>query len=53
MFIVIANFLKNKKSNKVIQIIKDKYAIKILKYASLTFLKIIIVINILIVQKEF
>ncbi len=49
IFIVIANLLKNKKNNKVIQITKDKYITKILKYINLIFLKIVIIINILII----
>jgi len=51
-FIIIANLLKSKKNNKVVQITKNRYATKILKYASFAFLKIVIVINILIVQKK-
>jgi len=52
MFVVIANFSKSKKNNKVVQITKDKYITKILRYASLAFLKIVVVINILIVQEK-
>jgi len=52
MFVVFTNFSKSKKSNKIIQITKNKYTIKILRYASFAFLKIVIVVNILIVQKK-
>jgi hypothetical protein len=47
--VIIANLSKNKRNNKVVQITKDKYATKILRHASLAFLKIVAVINILIV----
>jgi len=47
--IIIANLSKSKRNNKVVQITKDKYATKILRHASLAFLKIVAVINILIV----
>jgi len=52
-FVIIANLSKNKRSNKVVQITKNKYATKILRHASLAFLKIVVVINILIVQEKF
>ncbi len=38
IFIIIANLSKNKNNNKFIQIIKDKYTIKILKYINFAFL---------------
>jgi hypothetical protein len=47
--VIIANLSKSKRNNKVVQITKDKYATKILRHASLAFLKIFVVINILIV----
>ncbi len=49
MYIVIANLLKSKKINKVVQITKDKYVTKFLKYTSLALFKIVIVVNILII----
>jgi len=52
IFVIIANFSKSKRNNKVIQITNNKHATKILKYASLVFLKIVVVIDILIVQEE-
>jgi len=51
-FVVFANLSKSKRNNKVIQITKNKYATKILRYRSLAFLKIVVVVNILIVQEK-
>jgi hypothetical protein len=48
-FVVIANLPKSKRSNKVVQIAKDRCTTKVLRHASLAFLKIIVVISILTV----
>lgn len=53
MLVVIANLSKSKRSDEVVQIAKDRYTTKILKHASFAFFKIVVIIDILIVQKEF
>jgi len=52
IFIVIANLLKSKRNNKIVQITKNKYITKILRYTSFAFFKIVVVINILIEPKN-
>ena len=49
---MIADLTKSKENNKAVKIAKDRHAAKILRHASLTFLKIITVVRVLTVQKE-
>jgi hypothetical protein len=49
IFVIIATLSKNKKNNKVLKNLKNKYATKILRYIYFAFLKAIIAISILII----